>query len=118
MLKLLINSKLRHLLRSLSVNRLPAEAFCLSDDQLIMNFFAYTFHLLNPSPELLLQALLDTSDIGMGLLLQHMAPAAYLASLRNMLSVFAVRNSDVVDLHGILSIWSVDHNVGQASSSH
>ena len=115
MLKLSINTKLRHLLRSLSTTRQPVLSFCEAHDQIVMNFFAHTLHLQNPSPdsspELLLQASLATSNAGMGLLaLQHMAPAAYLASLRNMLSEFAIRNSGLADINRILTTGSFERD--------
>ena len=119
MLKLSINSKLRHLLRSLSSTRQPVLSFCEAHDQIIMNFFAHTFHIQNPSSELLLQASLSTSNAGMGLLsLQHMAPAAYLASLRNMLSEFAVRNSGLADIDRILSTWTFERAAQENWDKH
>ena len=45
MLKLSINSKLRHLLRSLSTTRPQVLAFCQTFDQMIMQFFSQSFHI-------------------------------------------------------------------------
>ena len=93
-LKLSINSRLRHLLRSLSSSRPPVSNFCKSFDQLTQGFFMQTFHIQEPSDALSLQLSSSTSYAGMGILsLQHMASAAYLASLQNMLGEFIVRNA-------------------------
>ena len=108
---ILIQEHERNLLPTDLPRDINVHAFCQSHDQLITNFFAHTFHLLNPTPELLLQGSLATSNAGMGLLsLQHMAPAAYLASLRNMLSEFAVRNFGAADTNRILALWSSEQD--------
>ena len=45
----------------------------------------------------------------MGLLaLQHMAAAAFLSSLRNMISEFAIRHGGAADVQRILSSWSFE----------
>ena len=77
MLKLLINSTMRHLLRSRSSTRQPVLDFCVAFDQLVLNHFAYSFHVQNPSNEPRLHAALSAKNAGMGLLsLQHMAPCS------------------------------------------
>ena len=40
--------------------------------------------------------------------LQHMAPAAFLSSLRNMISEFAVRHAGAADVQRILGSWSFE----------
>ena len=53
----------------------------MAHDQLILSFFIHTFHIGDPSDDLHLQTSLSTANAGMGILfIQHMAPAAYLAS--------------------------------------
>ena len=77
-LKLSINLRLRHLLRSLSSSRPPVSNFCKSFDQLTQGFFMQTFQVQEPSDALSLQLSMSTSYAGMGILsLQHMASAAY-----------------------------------------
>ena len=110
-LKLSINSRLRHLLRSLSSSRPPVSNFCKSFDQLTQGFFMQTFHIQEPSDALSLQLSMSTSYAGMGILsLQHMASAAYLASLRNMLGEFIVRNAHSVDVNQLLTSWSFEQD--------
>ena len=40
-----VNNKVKHLLRSLSSIRDPAQQFCQDFDQQIMNFFKHNFHI-------------------------------------------------------------------------
>ena len=108
-LKLSVNAKLRHLLRSLMPSRQPVRDFCLQFDQTIQSFFLSSFHIQDANKELLSQASLTTAHGGMGLLsLAEMAPISFLASLRNMLSELSIRNSDATDPSRILSQWTYE----------
>ena len=90
-----VNNKLRHLLRSMSSTRQLVLDFCSQFDQRISAFFLQHFHITDPTELLLQQIKLSTSKSGMGLIsLTDSAPAAYLASLRNLISEFTLRNNN------------------------
>ena len=108
-LKLSINSKLRHLLRSLLPSRPPVQAFYRQFDEAIQTFFSISFHIQDSSAESSIQSKLSTINRGMGLLaLSDMAPSAFLASLRNMLSEFVIRNPDMPAPSDLLRTWSYE----------
>ena len=93
-LKLSVNAKLRHLVRSLLSSRPPVQSFCRQFDQIIQSFFATIFHIQDQPPELIAQTSLSTTDWGLDLMsLADMSPPAFLASLHNMLSEYTIRNS-------------------------
>ena len=118
-LRLSINAKLRHLLRSLLPSRPPVQDFCRQFDLIIQSFFVSSFHIQDPTPELLSQSSLSTAHGGMGLLsLSDMAPTAFLSSLRNMLSEFVIRNADTSDPTLILSHWSYEEEAQRAWDSY
>ena len=88
-LKLLVATKARHLLRSLPISRPPVSDFCTGFDHSMQNLFASSFNLHNPSPQVLAQITLSTSHGGMGILpLTDIAPAACIASLHKLISEF------------------------------
>jgi len=114
-LKLSVNAKLRHLLRSLLPSRPPVQLFCRQFDEIILEFFTSSFHIQDRSNELMLQTTLSTSDGGLGLLsLSDMAPPAFLASLRNMLSEYGVRNSHIENPANLLNHWSYEQEAKAA----
>ena len=81
MLKFSINTRLRHLLRSLKYKE-PFSDFCVAHDQLqpncSLNLFIFLTLLINSFCRPL-----STTNAGMGFLsTMHMAPAAYLASTK------------------------------------
>ena len=47
-----------------------------------------------------------------------MAPAAYLASLRNMLGEFIVRNAGSVDINPLLTAWSFEEEANWQWDKH
>ena len=109
-LKLSINSKLRHLLRSLPPSRPPVQAFHSQFDEVIQTFFSNSFHIQDSPAEFSLQSKLSTINGGMGLLaLSDLAPSAFLASLRNMLSEFIIRNPNTPNPTSLLRNWSYEN---------
>ena len=78
----------------------------------MQNFFARSFNLHNPSPQVLFQITLSTSLAGMGILpLTDIAPAAYIASLRNLISEFVARNPGGVSPEAFLQTRSFEDMV-------
>ena len=72
-----------------------------------------------PSDTLFLQLSMSTSYAGMGILsLQHIASAAYLASLRNMLGEFIVRNAHSVDVNQLLTLGSFEQDAKWHGDNH
>ena len=75
----------------------------------MQNFFARTLNLHNPTPEMITQFTLSTSFLGMGILaMATTAPAAYLASLRNLLTDFISRSPTGTTPNGILATWAFE----------
>ena len=91
-LKLSVLTKSRHLLCLLLISRPEVEDFCIHFDQCMQNFFTRIFNLHNPLQEMITQFTLSTSYSGMGIFaMTTTALAAYLASLRNLLSDFNIK---------------------------
>ena len=75
----------------------------------MQNFFAKIFNLHNPSPEMISQFTLSTSHSGMGILqMTTTAPAADLASLRNLLSEFMASNPTSSTSSTLLANWAFE----------
>ena len=71
--------------------------------------FRRIFNLHNPTQEMITQFTLATSFSGMGILaMSTTAPAAYLASLRNLLSELVSRSAPGTDPSSILSNWAFE----------
>ena len=108
-LKLSVSTKARHLLRSLPISRPEGENFCQQFDQSMQNFFARTFNLHNPTSEMITQFTLSTLFSGMGILaMATMAPAAFLASLRNLLTEFVSCSPSGTTPNDILATWAFE----------
>jgi len=81
---------------------------------MIMQFFMWSYHIQDASAELILQVTLSTANSGMGLLsLQQMAPAAYIASLRDMLTELLTWHRNAIDVNSTLQGWSYEQQAKQ-----
>ena len=105
-----INNKLRHLCRSLASSSPAVAQFCDNFDAVTTELFLKEFHILNLNHIVTQHIKLRTSNSGMGLLsIRETAPAAYLASVRNLIAEITLTSNNSPSPRHMMRDWTLEH---------